>query len=136
MYLFNVFHILDGILYSFATLLIPLIEEFDSNRSTISWAGSLLTVFHKLACPIAGAMVKRFDCRKVCIMGCIIGSFGFGLSTVSPNIPFLLIFYGVIGAYGLGTMYLPSIVIVNCKSINALFARIRLPDFTRSVINC
>ena len=46
-------------------------------------------------------------------MGCIIGSVGFGLSTVSPNIPFLLIFYGVIGAYGLGTMYLPSIVIVN-----------------------
>ena len=85
MYSLNVFSILDGILYSFATLLRPLIEEFDSNRSTISWAGSMLTVFHKLACPVAGALVKRFGCMKVWL----------------------------IGAYGLGTMYLPSIVIVN-----------------------
>jgi len=105
--------ILDGVAFSFGMLLIPLIEEFESNRSTISWAGSLVILFYILACPGAGALVKRFDCRKICIMGCLIGCLGFGLSTISPNIPFLMIFYGVVGGYGLGTMYLPSIVIVN-----------------------
>lgn len=105
--------ILDGIAFSFGMLLIPLIKEFDSNRSTISWAGSLVILFYILACPGAGALVKKYDARRICIMGCIIGALGFGLSTISPNIPFLMIFYGIIGGYGLGTMYLPSIVIVN-----------------------
>jgi MFS family permease len=38
---------------------------------------------------------------------------GFGFSAFSPNIPFLMIFYGVIGGFGLGAMYLPSVVIVS-----------------------
>ena len=81
----------DGIAFAFGMLLIPLMNEFESNRSTISWAGSLVILFYMLACPGAGVLIKKFDCRKVCIVGCVTAGLGFGFSAFSPNIPFLMV---------------------------------------------
>ena len=37
---------------------------------------------------------------------------GIGLSTLSPNVPVLMLTYGVIGGFGLGLIYLPAVVAV------------------------
>ena len=57
--------------------------------------------------------MKTFGCRKVCILGCVIGIVGFGVASLAESIWVFIIFYGIVGGYGLGTMYLPSIVIVS-----------------------
>jgi hypothetical protein len=43
-----------------------------------------------------------FKHDAVNMTGSLIASFGFVLSIFSPNIPFLIITYGVIGGFGLG----------------------------------
>ena len=45
-------------------------------------------------------------------MGAIISWASFSLSVMSPNIPVLMITYGVMGGFGLGLIYLPAIVSV------------------------
>ena len=48
----------DGIAYSFGILLVPLVEYFDSSRSTISWVGSLLCGIYMASGPIVGGLVR------------------------------------------------------------------------------
>ena len=62
--------------------------------------------------PIVGGLVNKFGCRMVCIFGSIVACIGFCLSTLSPNVPTLMITYGVIGGFGLGLIYLPAVVAV------------------------
>jgi len=105
--------VLDGIAFSYGILLIPLLESFDSSRSIISNGGSFMFGFYLLSSPISGMMINKFGSRIVCAIGCIIGALGIGLSSFSPNVTTLMITYGVIGGYGLGTMYLPSMVVIS-----------------------
>ena len=104
--------ILDGICYTFGVLLEPLVEAFGSNRSTISWVGSILAGVYLMSGPIVGGLVNKFGCRPVCIGGSIISCFGIAISTLSPNVPVLMITYGVIGGFGLGLIYVPAVISV------------------------
>ena len=47
--------------------------------------------------PIVGGLVNKFGCRAVCILGSIVACIGLCLSTLSPNVPVLMLTYGVIG---------------------------------------
>ena len=105
--------IADGITFAFGVLLIPLMEEFQAVRSEISWAQSLLVLFYSTSCTVSGLLVKKFDCRKVCILGASLGALGFGLSALAGNKWVFIFLYGVVGGMGLGTMYVPSIVVVS-----------------------
>ena len=110
---FFLFFFQDGIAFSYGRLLIPLLESFDSSRSVISNGGSLMFGFYLLSSPISGVLIIKFGCRIVCIAGCIIGALGIGLSSLSPNAAILMLTYGVVGGYGLGTMNLPSKVVIS-----------------------
>ncbi len=89
-----------------------MVESFDSNRSTVSWVGSLLAGVYLMSGPIVGGLVNKFGCRPVCISGSIVACAGLVLSTLSPNVPILMLTYGVIGGLGLGLIYLPAVVMV------------------------
>ena len=121
----------DGLAYSFGVLLPPLVKDFDSNRGTVSWVGSLLCGVYLMSGPIVGGLVNKFGCRFVCILGSVVACIGkksysnfithflispivpgIGLSTLSPNVPVLMLTYGVIGGFGLGLIYLPAVVAV------------------------
>merc|ERR1711971_729894 len=104
--------ILDGIAYTFGVLLQKLVVHYDSNRATVSWVGSLLCGVYLMSGPIVGGLVNKFGCRPVCILGSIVACAGLSLSTLSPNVPILMLTYGVIGGLGLGMIYLPAVVSV------------------------
>ena len=57
-------------------------------------------------------MVNKFGCRPVCILGSVVACIGLSLSTLSPNVPVLMLTYGVIGGLGLGMIYLPAVICV------------------------
>ena len=42
----------------------------------------------------------------------LVACFGLCLSTLSPNVPILMLTYGVIGGFGLGLIYLPAVICV------------------------
>jgi len=104
--------ILDGIAYSFGVMLAPLCRYFDSDAATVSWVGSILCGVYLMSGPIVGGLVNRFGCRPVCISGSIISAIALSLSIFSPNVPVLMLLYGVVGGFGLGLIYLPAVVIV------------------------
>ena len=54
---------------SFGVLLPVLVTHFDSNKSTVSWVGSLLCGLYMSSGPIVGGLVNKFGCRAVCIAG-------------------------------------------------------------------
>ena len=102
--------ITDGIAYSFGILLNDLVTHYDSNVGTISWVGSLLPGLYMGSGPIVGGLVNKFGCRPVCISGGIVSCLAFVAATYSPNVPTLMLTYGIVGGFGLGLVYLPSVV--------------------------
>ena len=72
-------------------LLQPLVTQFDSQKSTVAWVGSLLCGVYQLSGPLVGGLVNKFGCRPVCIAGSVIACLGLALSTLSPNVPVLML---------------------------------------------
>lgn len=105
--------VVDGIAYSFGIILQRLAEDFDETVGKVAWAGSLLNGVYLLTGPVASALTNAYGFRPVCIIGSILGSASFALSTVVPNVYTLLFVYGVMGGIGIGLIYLPAIVAVN-----------------------
>jgi len=56
----------------------------------------------------------------VCIAGSFVAAFGIGLSIFSPNVPVLMIVYGVIGGFGLGMVRNFTILLI------AFFNQVRI----------
>jgi len=104
--------ILDGIAYSFGVLLNPLCTYFESDKATVAWVGSILCGVYLMSGPIVGGLVNKFGCRFVCMLGSTISFIAFSLSIFSPNVPTLMLLYGIIGGFGLGLIYLPAVVAV------------------------
>ena len=43
------------------------------------------------------ALANRYGCRPVCMVGSLVASAGFFLSTFSPNVDILILLYGGVG---------------------------------------
>ena len=78
----------------------------------MSWVGSLLLGVHLISGPLASGLVNTYGCQLVCITGGFVTCLGLCLSTLSPNVPVLMLTYGVIGGFGLGLIFLPTVVCV------------------------
>ena len=47
--------------------------------------------------PIVGALVNKFGCRNVAMIGAVISSVSFFVSTFSPNVTVMILLYGFCG---------------------------------------
>ncbi|XP_041373528.1 monocarboxylate transporter 14-like [Gigantopelta aegis] len=102
--------IVDGIGYSFGVFLLEFVEYFKEPKSKVAFVGSLLCGTYLTAGPVVSALVNRFGCRKVAVFGSFFASGSFVLAMFSPSIDILILTYGIMGGFGLGMIYLPSIV--------------------------
>jgi hypothetical protein len=46
--------------------------------------------------PIASALVNKFGCKAVCVLGTIVASAGFLVSVAAPNIWFMFFSFGIV----------------------------------------
>ncbi|OWA50050.1 putative Monocarboxylate transporter 12 [Hypsibius exemplaris] len=102
----------DGVTYSFGAMFPVLLAVFNAGESATGAVGSTLFGVTLIIGPIAGALVNRFGCRPVTCAGGVIATLGTILSIFSPNIPVMILTFGVIGGFGFGLIYLPAIVSV------------------------
>lgn len=104
--------IADGISFSFGLLYIEFLQEFGASKSVTSWIGSLFVSVPLLTGPIMSALVDRYGCRSMTIVGGIISAIGFILSSFGKSIVFMYLTFGVIAGAGLGLCYVTAVVSV------------------------
>ncbi|XP_076457911.1 uncharacterized protein LOC143291736 [Babylonia areolata] len=104
--------IVDGLGYSFGVFLLEFADYFQESKSKVSLVGSLLCGVYLFAGPVVSALTNKFGCRPVAVAGSVVASLAFLLSTMAPSVDILILTYGVMGGFGLGMIYLPSIVSV------------------------
>lgn len=102
--------IADGISFSFGLLFIEFLEEFKASNAITSWIGSLFIAVPLLSGPIMSALVDRYGCRSMTILGGIISTLGFVLASLSTSIEMMMITFGVIAGLGLGLVYVTAVV--------------------------
>ncbi|XP_063534320.1 monocarboxylate transporter 4-like [Cydia strobilella] len=102
--------IADGISFSFGLLYIEFLEEFGASKSTTAWIGSLFIAVPLLSGPVMSALVDRYGCRSMTILGGIISTLGFVLASVSTTIETMMLTFGVIAGLGLGLVYVTAVV--------------------------
>ncbi|XP_067933073.1 monocarboxylate transporter 14-like [Watersipora subatra] len=106
---FNNF-LVDGIAYCFGVFLAEYVEYFNTSVGNVSLSSSLLCGFYLFVGPVVAAFVNKWGCRKVGIVGSLIATSAFLISTFSPNIFMFQCTYGILGGFGFGLMYLPAVV--------------------------
>lgn len=104
--------IVDGVCFSFGIFYVQFLEYFSESKGKTSVVGSVLNGMYLSMGPIVSGLANKFGCRRVTIVGSIISTVAFILSTFSPNIDVLIVTFGALGGFGFGLMYLPSIVMV------------------------
>ncbi|CAH0723123.1 unnamed protein product, partial [Brenthis ino] len=102
--------IADGISFSFGLLYIEFLDEFQASKSTTAWIGSLFIAVPLLAGPVMSALVDRYGCRSMTILGGIISTIGFVLASISTTLEMMMITFGVIAGLGLGLVYVTAVV--------------------------
>lgn len=102
--------IADGISFSFGLLYIEFLDEFEASKSTTAWIGSLFIAVPLLSGPVMSALVDRYGCRSMTILGGIISTLGFVLASISTTIEMMMMTFGVIAGLGLGLVYVTAVV--------------------------
>ncbi|XP_045448834.1 monocarboxylate transporter 14-like [Melitaea cinxia] len=102
--------IADGISFSFGLLYIEFLDEFKESKSTTAWIGSLFIAVPLLSGPVMSALVDRYGCRSMTMLGGIISSLGFVLASISTTLEMMMITFGVIAGLGLGLVYVTAVV--------------------------
>lgn len=102
--------IADGISFSFGLLFLEFLKEFGASRSATSWIGSLFMAVPLMSGPICSALVDRYGCRWMTILGGVISGVGFILSTFCDSIYLMYVTFGVIAGIGLGLCYVTAVV--------------------------
>ncbi|XP_029032211.2 uncharacterized protein LOC114871012 [Osmia bicornis bicornis] len=102
--------IADGVSFSFGLLYIEFLQEFGASKSKTAWIGSLFMAVPLLSGPIMSALVDRYGCRAMTILGGLISGIGFVLSCFSNTIEVMYLTFGVIAGIGLGLCYVTAVV--------------------------
>lgn len=102
--------IADGVSFSFGLLYIEFLRYFRSSKSATAWIGSLFMAVPLMSGPICSALVDRYGCRWMTILGGIISGIGFIISSYVDSIFAMYITFGVISGIGLGLCYVTAVV--------------------------
>lgn len=102
--------IADGISFSFGLLYIRFLIHFKESKSVTSWIGSLFMAVPLMSGPIGSALVDRFGCRWMTIIGGIISGTGFIMSAFCDTIFMMYLTFGVVAGLGLGLCYVTAVV--------------------------
>ncbi|KAK3928495.1 Monocarboxylate transporter 12 [Frankliniella fusca] len=100
----------DGISFSFGLLYIEFLRYFGQSRSDTAWIGSLFMAVPMLTGPVASAMVDRYGCRAMTIVGGVISALGFVIASSASTIGQMYLTFGLLAGLGLGLCFITAVV--------------------------
>lgn len=102
--------IADGISFSFGILFDEFKEEFKASSSATSWIGSLFVSVPLITGPIMSALVDKYGCRLMTIVGGLVSALGFVISWKVTHIGVMYLTFGILSGLGLGLCYVTVVV--------------------------
>ncbi|XP_001606934.1 monocarboxylate transporter 13 isoform X1 [Nasonia vitripennis] len=109
---FMVHVITDGVTYSYGIFHADFLLYFGASDQAVSWITSLLVGVTYCSGPISSALVNRFGCQAVTIMGTLVASACLLASVYAKDLTVLYFTAGIGTGFGFGLIYLPAIVSV------------------------
>lgn len=100
----------DGVSFSFGLLYIEFLDEFKASKSSTSLIGGLFLAVPLLTGTIMSALVDRYGCRSMTILGGIIAASGFVISAFVDSINVMYLTFGILAGLGLGLCYVTAVV--------------------------
>ena len=94
-----------GTVYSWSIFSTPFETALQAKPGTILLPFMVLGIMFTLIMPISGLYIYRLSPRIMTATGGIIVGIGYFLSSIAPNLPFLIISYGLIAGIGVGIVY-------------------------------
>ena len=94
-----------GTIYSWSVFRKPLESVFEISATLSGMPYMLFLVFYALSMPVAGGFIDKLGPRIITIIGGLVISLGWFLSSFATNIYFLMLTYGVIAGIGVGIAY-------------------------------
>lgn len=104
--------IADGITFSFGVIFVEFLKYFGENRGKTAWIGSLFMAMPLLSGPVASFLTDRYGCRAVTMVGSVLASGGFVISSMANSMEVLCFTFGILSGFGLSLCYVASVVIV------------------------
>ncbi|XP_070556183.1 monocarboxylate transporter 13-like [Ptychodera flava] len=101
-----------GLYQSIGPLFVAVQQYFEASSVRTSWILSTMFCFQLGLGPIVNIPVKRFGHRLTVMMGAVLSSLGFFLSSFAPRIEFLYLSMGVFVGFGYCLITSPSLGIV------------------------
>ncbi|XP_011301358.1 uncharacterized protein [Fopius arisanus] len=102
--------IADGVSFSFGLLYIEFLNAFGESKAKTAWIGSLFMAVPLLSGPVMSALVDRYGCRRMTILGGLISGLGFVLSWQANSIEVMYLTFGLLAGLGLGLCYVTAVV--------------------------
>ncbi|XP_026499024.2 uncharacterized protein LOC113402887 [Vanessa tameamea] len=100
----------DGLAFSYGLLQIKFVDYFEASEAKTSLIGSLFISVPLIAGPIMSALVDRYGCKKMTIVGGVSSTIGFVAASYSNSVETLYITYGLIAGLGMGLLYVTAVV--------------------------
>ncbi|XP_067928362.1 monocarboxylate transporter 3-like [Watersipora subatra] len=82
---------------------------FKSGVAPVVLANSVQVGILQIIGPFVSALINKWGCRAMGIIGSLTAAASFIISSFSPNVAVFHIVYGILGGLGFGMMYLPAI---------------------------
>ncbi|RZC35958.1 monocarboxylate transporter 14-like [Asbolus verrucosus] len=100
----------DGISFSLGLLQPEFVEDFEASQSACAWVVSLFLALPLLSGPFMSALVDKYGCRAMTIVGGLVSASGFILSFFVHSIGLMYLTFGIVSGLGLGLTYITAVV--------------------------
>lgn len=104
--------ILDGVAYTFGSLLKDITEDLNKSEALIALVNSIAIALYFICGPIVSALINRFGFRACTMSGAVICSFSLFISYFANHYTTFLIFYGFCAGFGYSLINLSSGLVV------------------------
>lgn len=102
----------DGITFSFGVIFVEFLNYFGEGKSKTAWIGSLFMAMPLLSGPVASFLAGRYGCRRVSIVGSVMATMGFVISSYANSMAVLVLTFGIVAGFGLALCFVAAVVIV------------------------
>ncbi|XP_049869471.1 monocarboxylate transporter 3-like [Pectinophora gossypiella] len=100
----------DGLAFSYGLMHEKFVVFFKTSEAKTSLIGSLFISVPLIAGPIMSALVDRYGCKYMTIVGGVASTIGFVAAAFSNSVEVLCVTYGLMAGLGMGLLYVTAVV--------------------------